>query len=259
MIEARGVGFTRGSTALVAGVSLSIAPGEVVGLVGPNGAGKTTLLGLLAGDLRPTSGEVTFFGRSTSRVSEAELARERAVMAQSTDVAFAFTVLEIVVLGRAPFGAGETASDVRIAREAIARVGIGSLERRAYPDLSGGEQQRVHLARVLAQVENGRSGRALFLDEPTSSLDPAHQHRALVAAREIAGAGLAVVTVLHDLDLASRYCDRIALLARGRVVRVGPPKDVLDASLLTEVFDIPARTVPAGWDPEAISVVFSPS
>lgn len=262
MIEARAVRFERAGRALVDGASIDARAGEVLGVVGPNGAGKTTLLGLLAGDLRPSVGEVIFDGAPMSRWSESDLARRRAVMAQSTEVAFAFTVLEIVLFGRAPFGARESAADVALAREAIARVGLELLADRAYPTLSGGEQQRVHLARALAQISLGRGeaspdrSRALLLDEPTSSLDPAHQHRTLGAAREIAGRGLAVVAVLHDLNLAARYCDRVALMHRGRLVRVGAPRDVFEPGRLEDVFEIPAQVGPAPWDSEGVSVHF---
>jgi iron complex transport system ATP-binding protein len=258
LIHARGVSFHRGATALVRDATIDVSRGEVLGLVGPNGAGKTTLLGLLAGDLRPSAGDVDFDGGSIARLSELDLARLRAVMAQSTEVAFAFTVLEIVLFGRSPFGARESDEDLAIAREAITRVGLGALVDRRYPELSGGEQQRVHLARALAQVALGRSGAALFLDEPTASLDPAHQHRALVVARDIAASGLAVVAVLHDLDLAARYCDRVALMSGGEVVRVGTPGEVFEAIILKAVFDIGARVVPAPWDSSKVSVIFDP-
>ncbi|MFO0613770.1 MAG: heme ABC transporter ATP-binding protein [Polyangiaceae bacterium] len=259
LLRARAVGLRRGSAALVRGVTLDAHRGEVLGLVGPNGAGKTTLLGLLAGDLRASEGTIAFDGVPIERLSELELAKRRAVMAQSTEVAFAFTALEIVLFGRSPFGARESAEDLAIAREAIEKVGLGALANRRYPELSGGEQQRVHLARTLAQVSLGRTGLALFLDEPTASLDPAHQHRALAMAREIAAAGLAVVAVLHDLDLAARYCDRVALMSNGELVRAGPPREVFESSVLKAVFDIGARVIPAPWDASKVSVIFDPS
>ncbi len=248
MIEARKLALVRDGRSLVDGVDLTVRGGEVVGVVGRNGAGKSTLLALLAGDASATSGEVRFGDRAVADAGPTTLARERAVMAQHTTVAFDFSVLEIVLMGRAPFGTRETPADVVIAREALGEVGASSIERRAYASLSGGEQQRVHLARVLAQVSMGRSGKALFLDEPTASLDPAYQHRALRIARDVAGRGLAVVVVLHDLNLAAQYCDRIALMAQGKLEATGAPKEVLRAELLERVFGAVAHVATTPWD-----------
>ena len=248
MIELNDVVVRRGARDIVGGVTLAARAGEVLGLAGPNGAGKSTLLALLAGDFAPTSGTVRFDGRAIEAWSARDLARERAVMPQSASVAFGFIVVEVVLMGRSPFGTTESPHDRQIASEALRSLGVDALRDRLYPTLSGGEQQRVHLARVLAQVELGRTGKALLLDEPTSSLDPAHQHRVLSLAREVSSRGLAVVVVLHDLNLAAHYCDRIALMSDGRIERLGAPDEVLSEVTLAKVFGAVAHVAPAPWD-----------
>lgn len=242
MLEAVDITYSIRGKRLVDGVSLDVKPGEVVVVAGPNGAGKSTLLKTLAGDIRATSGEVRVDGRGLDRWRSRDLARRRAVLPQSSSLAFPFRVLDIVLIGRGPhLERAENARDVRIARDALEAAGVRHLEDRTYTTLSGGERQRVHLARVMAQIWEVREGEPcyLLLDEPTASLDLAHQHVALGAAESVARAGGGVLVVLHDLNLAARYADRIGLLADGRLVAIGTPAEVIEPSLIERVFAAP--------------------
>ncbi|AKT39427.1 heme ABC transporter ATP-binding protein [Chondromyces crocatus] len=244
MIEARGVGVRIGGNDLLTDVSLRVAAGECVALVGPNGAGKSTFLRVLSGDLAPTTGDVLLGERPLGRYAPEQLARVRAVLPQEAGLRFAFTALEVALMGRAPHTQGaDRPDDLRIARDALRRVGLAGQADRLYTTLSGGERQRVQLARVLAQLPpaDSEGPRALLLDEPIASQDLAHQHRVLRIARDEARAGVAVIVVLHDLGLAAQYADRIGVLARGRLVAAGPPSEVLSTALLRDVFSVAAR------------------
>ena len=254
MIAAAGVTVQRAGATLLAGVSLTVERGEVLALVGPNGAGKSTLLRVLAGDDLPSSGLVRYAGRDTRHMTPQALARVRALLPQHSTLDFDFAVDEVVAMGRAPWQPESVATQQGIAAAALHLVGMETMSHRRYPTLSGGEQQRVHLARVVAQAWPscvGVSPGAVLLDEPVSSLDPQHQHRTLELARALAARGVAVLVVLHDLNLAVQYADRIALLCEGRVVAIGPAQRVLDEQLLCEVygtcFDIVAH--PCGGCP----------
>jgi len=247
MIEARAVGYRTAGTTLLADVSVAVEAGEVLVVVGPNGAGKSTLLRTLAGDLVPTSGEVLMGGRPLAAWPLRERAKTRAVLPQESELAFPFSAGDVVLLGRSPYAVGsETPHDRTIARLAMRRTGTLHLEDRAYPTLSGGERQRVHAARVLAQIWDTESTRprVLLLDEPTSSLDLAHQHAILEVARDMADAHCAVVCVLHDLNLAAQYATNIAVMSGGRLRALGRPARTLTPELLREVFAIDALVVP---------------
>lgn len=251
-LSARGVGVSVRGKPLLADVSLSVLLGEVLAVVGPNGAGKSTLLRTLCGDLRPTAGEVSLNGRPLSDWSPKELATRRAVLLQSSALTFGFTALEVVMLGR---GLGEADED--LAWRALAAVGLEEFHDRLYPTLSGGEQQRIQLARVLAQldVERGPGPKYLFLDEPTASLDLAHQHDTLRVARQTAASGAGVFVVLHDLNLATQYADRVAVLSKGRIVAMGQPADTLRVELIEAVFGVRVWTLPVGTPPRQVIVV----
>ena len=240
-LVARGVGVRVGERALLDGVSLAIAPGEVVALAGPNGAGKSTLLRVLAGDLVPSSGEVLLDGRALSRFRARDLALRRAVLPQQTIMQFAFAAREVVAMGRHPHTGrrGELDHDEAIIAAAMLRTETADLADRAYPSLSGGEQSRVSLARVLAQ-----EAPILLLDEPTAALDLRHQQTVLATARELASGGAAVLVVLHDLNLAAAYADRVALLSTSRLAAIGRPWEVLTAETLSAIFEHPIITVP---------------
>jgi iron complex transport system ATP-binding protein len=258
MLEAIHVTATAGGKRLVDDVSLSVSPGEMVALVGANGAGKSTLLKLLSGDLRPAFGDVRLAGRSLRDWSRPDLARVRAILPQSSSLDFPFTAFDIALLGRMPHTGGRPgARDAAIAQDALELAAAGDLRNRIYTTLSGGERQRVHLARVLAQVwEAPHDGlRYLLLDEPTASLDLAHQHAALGAAWRFTRAGAGVFVVVHDLNLAARYADRIAVLAQGRLVACGAPERVLDPKLIGEAFgsDVLVMTHPEDGLPLVIS------
>ncbi len=224
----------RAGALLVDDVSLDVRPGEVLALAGPNGAGKSTLLRLLAGELLPTAGTVTLDGRPLHDLRPDTLACRRAVMPQQTTLSFAFTAREVVLMGRTPHARGGRRQDEFVVAECLARTDTAHLAGRAFPSLSGGEQQRVTLARVLAQ-----EAPIVLLDEPVNSLDIHHQELVMREARVEAGRGAAVLAVLHDLNLAAAHADRVALMRRGRIVACGVPRDVLTAPLLSEVFEHP--------------------
>lgn len=221
-----------GETTALADADLEVRAGEVVALVGPNGAGKSTMLSVLVGDRRPDRGLAELCGAPQDSWSPVEAARRRAVLPQQSAVTFPFSVIDVVRMGRAPWlGTGAEVDDEAVVADALDRVEVGHLAHRAVPSLSGGEQARVALARVLAQ-----SAQLLALDEPTAALDLRHQELVLRLARDRARHGDAVVTVLHDLGLAAAYADRVVLLTGGRVVADGPPATVLQPDRLSEVY-----------------------
>lgn len=244
MLSLTDVRVTIGDAVLLDGVSLEVRPGEVVGVVGANGAGKSTLLSVMAGERPPTSGRARLGQHPLTEVPPETLARRRAVLPQHSTLAFSFSVFEVVRMGRAPHAASRDLHEAAAWR-ALERVGVAHLAERLYPTLSGGEQQRVHLARTLAQLdapvvpdETGDASRFLLLDEPTASLDLAHQHGVLRTARSLAANGIGVMVVLHDLNLAAQYADRLAVLRRGRLLADGPPEAVLTPDLVHSAFEV---------------------
>ncbi|WP_344072774.1 heme ABC transporter ATP-binding protein [Microbacterium sediminicola] len=211
---------------------LDLHTGEVHALLGPNGAGKSTLFGTLAGDLDTSAGTVELDGRAVADFHPRSLARERAVLLQHNDVAFAFTVEEVVRMGRAPWArTPREDADDELVDAALAATDIAPLRTRVVRSLSGGERARVALARVLAQDVG-----ILLLDEPTAALDLRHQEDVLRIARDRARAGAAVALVVHDLNAALAYADRATLLSRGRVVATGTPAEVITAERVEHVY-----------------------
>ena len=241
----RGVGYRVGSAWLLRDVTLDVRHGELLALVGPNGAGKSTLLSLLSGERTPSEGHIAFEGADLGSWSARDLARRRSVLAQDNQVAFPFSVRDVVTMGRAPWrGMDEEDDDDIAVEEALARADVAHLATRTFPSLSGGERARVSLARVLAQRTN-----VVMLDEPTAALDLRHQEDVMNVARGLATAGRAVIVVVHDLSLAGAFADRIALLDAGYLAAFGAPAEVLDAALLERVYGLPVRVVPDSSGP----------
>lgn len=239
MIEAVGVGHAFGRSPVLQDVDLRAADGEVVALVGPNGSGKTTLLRTLYRALEPTNGTVHVDGTDVRRLARAELAHRIAVVVQEPAGDLPLTAAQTVLLGRHAQGVGggrhRRAADHAAVLSALRRVGAGHLARRDVAELSGGERQRVLIARAVAQ-EAGH----LLLDEPTNHLDVHAQHEVLHLVRDLA---LTTVVVLHDLNLAARYADRLVLLDGGRVVGQGRPDEVLASGLVDRVLRVEATRV----------------
>jgi iron complex transport system ATP-binding protein len=245
-LDARGLGLTRGERALIDGVSLALHPGEVLVILGANGAGKSTLLRCLSGELQPDVGEIRLNGVPLARWSPADCAKRRAILPQQSPLSFPFTALEVAAMGRIPHG-GPGPSDTRIAAEALAAAEADHLAERRYTTLSGGERQRVHLARILAQLWTplpNEEPRYLLLDEPTASLDLAHQHATLALARRWTDRHIGVLVVLHDLNLAAQYGDRIALMKDGRLLAIDCPRAVLEPAGIEHAFGLPVRVIP---------------
>ncbi|WP_346730443.1 heme ABC transporter ATP-binding protein [Leucobacter allii] len=234
------VHLERGGRVLLDSVSLELRAGEVLALLGPNGAGKSTLLSMLSGDATPDRGSVRFGDRPLADWSLTELSRRRSVLLQDNQLLFPFTVHQVVEMGRAPWRRTPLEDDDNFAiSEAIDAADIAHLGSRRVPSLSGGERARAAFARVMA----GRTG-VLMLDEPTAALDLGHQEAVLSIARERARAGDAVLVVLHDLNLASAYADRIALLQEGRVAACDAPERVLTAETVSSVYRTPVEVIP---------------
>jgi len=238
MIRATGITVRRAGRCLVDGADISAAAGELTAIVGPNGAGKSTLLRVLSGDIAADAGETILLDRPLRSWRRAEVARCRAVLPQGCALNFAFRVKDVVRLGRLPFS--PTPEDAEIAGRALASVGLEGFAERLYPSLSGGEQRRVQIARVLAQADDAvRLGRGvLLLDEPTANLDPAHGLAALRQARKLARAGLTVLAVVHDVNLAAPFADRFVAMRDGRVLFSGPPHEVLTPDNLRALYGV---------------------
>ncbi|MEV7431531.1 ABC transporter ATP-binding protein [Nocardioides sp. NPDC092400] len=246
MITAEDVSWSYGATPVVAGVHLRTEPGRVLGLIGPNGSGKTTLLRLLHGALRGRSGRVSVDGDDLVGLGPREAGRRLAVVVQEGAGESTLTVAEMVLLGRSPrLGTFQRtgARDHAVAAACLERVGATHLAGRSFAGLSGGERQRVLIARALAQEATH-----LLLDEPTNHLDIRYQHEVLRLVADLAHRSEAcAVVVLHDLNLAARYCDDLVLLGGGPhgggVVAAGPAEEVLDPALLEPVYGIGVRPV----------------
>lgn len=236
-----------GAAEILSGIDLALEAGELLAVVGPNGAGKSTLVGALSGELLATEGSVLLQGQPVATYAARELALRRTVLPQSTSLLFHFTVYEVVQLGL--HGAREAGADLHapgLIAATLDQVGIAHLRDRSVPTLSGGERQRVHLARCLVQMAaSPRLGpKLLMLDEPTASLDPAHQHRVMEIARAFTRCGNAVIAVVHDLNLAAAYADRLVMLQGGRVAYDGPVEGGLTRPLLAEIFRLDADILP---------------
>lgn len=229
------LGCTLGGRQILHDISLEVVPGRLLALVGPNGAGKSTLMGVLSGDLAPTSGSVSFQGRPLGAWEPRALARQRAVLLQANEVAFAFTVRQVVEMGRSPWwGHEDSQLDSFVVDESLERTDTKYLAERAFATLSGGEKARVSVARVLAQ----RTG-VVLLDEPTAALDLSHQEDVMTLAREIAHGGGTVVVVVHDLSLAAAYADDVALIEGGKLIAYGTPASVLTAERIEKTYGLP--------------------
>jgi iron complex transport system ATP-binding protein len=239
LVESAGLAFSYGQRPVLQGVDFRLAAGELVALVGPNGAGKSTLLHALLGILTPDAGEVLIAGRPRRELARRDIARQVAFVPQDAPADFAFTVRELVAMGRTPHLGRfqpERRADVEAIERALEATGLRSFEDRMVSELSGGERQRVHLARAVAQETP-----ALLLDEPTANLDLEHQLEVLGLVQGLVRGGKGAVVALHDLSLAARYADRVVVLAEGRVVLSGPPRSVITEDALARWFHIKAR------------------
>ncbi len=238
-LEAKAVSIERDNRPIVEDATIAIDRGGMTALVGPNGAGKSTLLKALAGEYAVTSGEVSLDGRPVSGLSAGELARRRSVMAQASSIVFDFTVEEILDLGWVQGQSRNNGQHRAATSEVVRECRIGHLMGRTFNTLSGGEQQRVQFARCLLQVwqpHDEVDTRYVLLDEPTSSLDLAHELMVLRLARRYAQRSAGVLVVLHDLNLAARFCRNIVIMFEGRVVANGDPAEVLNDALLSDVY-----------------------
>ncbi|MDO9568023.1 MAG: heme ABC transporter ATP-binding protein [Hydrogenophaga sp.] len=246
-LSARGITVRAARTVLLHGISLHLPAGEVGVLLGPNGAGKSTLLSVLAGLRMPDAGQVWLDGQPMALVDMGAQARCRALLAQDSSVAFDFLACELVGMGRYPHRLQPSADEAGIALRAMAAADVGHLAHRSVQSLSGGERARVQLARALAQVWEARpdgASRWLLLDEPTAALDLRHQHETLATVRRWAREqGVGVLAVLHDLNLALRYADRVWVLDQGRLQASGAPAQVLTPELLHRVWQVHAQPV----------------
>jgi iron complex transport system ATP-binding protein len=242
-LEFCSVSLRLGDRQILDDVTFNLEAGQVVGLVGPNGAGKSTLVRAATRVLEPDGGEIRFGGEALAGLSRRELARGIATVPQDTQIAYPFSALEIVLMGRAPHQpllGFDRPIDLEHARRAMDRLGIGDLADRSMQKLSGGESQLVMFARALAQEPE-----ILLLDEPTAFLDLRHRIELLSAVREEAEGGAAALVVSHDLGLVARVSDRLVLLARGEVIAQGPPAEVLRPEFLERAFGIEADVIRA--------------
>lgn len=239
LLEIQDLSLTLQKRTLLKNINLQLHAGQVTALIGANGAGKSTLFKCVAGEHTP-SGELRFFGRPRAQWCRQALARQLAVLPQQSSLQFPFLAHEVVSLGRIPH-ASTARENQPIIEQCLRQAQVWHLRDAPYPRLSGGEKQRVHFARVLAQLVGPTPARLLLLDEPTSALDLGQQHSLLKEARRLASEGCAVLIIVHDLNLAARYGDQLALLDAGNMVALGTPEQVLTTANVEQYFGYQAQ------------------
>jgi len=257
MLMANSIGAEVDGISLLRGISIRVRQGRVLAVMGPNGAGKSTLLRVLAGDLPPTAGKITYDELPLARLSSVERALRRAVVLQRSSIAYGFSALQTVLIGRYPHGGdGRLGADRAIARRALERAGAAEFDSRSVDTLSGGEFARVVLARALAQIDGVEGPRYLLLDEPTVALDPAHQHDVMRLLSGLArDEQVGILVILHDFNLAARYADEVVLMRAGEIVASGSPDEVLVPGLIAQVFGVEAIVLPHPTDSHPVIVV----
>lgn len=239
MIEVNGLVVERGGCRVVDQVSFAAADGRVLAIVGPNGSGKSSLVGAIGSDLACAAGTVFIDSCDVATASAQALARLRAILTQEVAVSVGFTVREVVAFGRSPWrGTAEMSMDERAVSDALRALDLVPLESRPVQSLSGGEQARVAMARVLAQQTPN-----VILDEPTAALDLRHQHELLAQASRHASSGGCAIIVIHDLMLAAQYADDVLVMSRGVAVAAGEPAQVLVPEVLEPVYQLPIATL----------------
>lgn len=260
MLNVQNIHFRISQALSLSDISFDVAPGEMAVILGANGAGKSTLLNIVTGSVKMNSGSVLINKLPIQYWKSKDLATFAAVMQQQNQLQLPFRVYDVVMMGRYPhFKRKETEDDAAIVGEVLEKTGVGHLKNRNYLTLSGGEQQRVHLARVLAQVSGtqGEDPCYLFMDEPSNNLDIRHQHSALRIAKTFAREGNCVLAVLHDLNLALQYADKIVLLKNGKMKGFGAPADIMTEDSISEVYDLPLSIFhpPMGKHPMVMPLV----
>lgn len=238
ILKAKIDSYKIGQKELLKDIEFSLSKGEMLIVIGRNGAGKSTFLKHLTNEISHSASFIEVFQKPIKEFKEKELAQVRAILAQSTSLTFGYEVIEVVLLGRIPHNAkgNDSRKDYKIAKESLAKVGLSGYESRNYLTLSGGEQQRVHLARTLAQISETGKDRIFLLDEPTNSLDIAHQYSTLKLVKELSKEGVGTLAILHDLNLAAQFADKIIILHNGTIGAYGTPKEVLTKENILETF-----------------------
>ncbi|MBN3494979.1 heme ABC transporter ATP-binding protein [Vibrio neptunius] len=235
VLSAKNISISFGQRQVLDKIDIEIKSGEVTALLGPNGAGKSTLLKLLCGEI-PSNNDIHYFGQHKKKWAASTLAKHLGMLPQHSTLSFPFLAHEVVELGAIPLNLANKETQT-LAKACMKMTDVEHLAQRLYPSLSGGEKQRLHLARVLVQLAHSGDNKILMLDEPTSALDLAHQHNTLKIARQLADQhNTAVVIVLHDLNLAAQYSDRLVVLHNGDVVCDAPPWQALTPEMIASVY-----------------------
>ena len=244
-IKISSVSYEKGNKKILDDISLEIKSGEVLSVLGPNGAGKSTLLNLISGDISPSEGEIYFDNKNLKDISIQERSFMRSVMAQSQAIVFDFSVKEIIEMGWLDKGLSNYANDFQNALNEIAEeTSVTDLLYKKFNILSGGEQRRVHFARTLLQMwrpSNSFDPIYILLDEPTANLDILHEQKMMKKIRNKASEGIGVMIVLHDINIAAKYSDKIAFIKEGRLEEVGSPSEVLEENKLSAIYELPMK------------------
>lgn len=245
MLEAQNISYAHRKFSILEGIDVAVTNGELLVIVGPNGAGKSTLLSLLANELGSGKEPVFFKKKTFQEWDERELAHSKAKFSQNNSHDIPLTVSNVVMMGRYPyFNSAPRKIDEEAVLKAMQETDVSHLEQRDYNSLSGGEKQRVHLARVLTQLDNDVDHTLVFLDEPLNNLDVLHQHRIMQTIKSFTQKGNTAIMVLHDLNLAAQFADKVMLLKKGKIVSHDVPQQVFTRETISTVYNFPCTICP---------------
>lgn len=251
-LKVENLNINRGNKSIIENLNLHVKNKEFVGIIGPNGSGKSTILKAIYRVLTPEKGDILINGRKINTMSLKETAREMAVVSQHNEMSFDFTVLDMVLIGRFPhkgFMERNKIEDYKKVKESLEKVDMWQFKDRSFNTLSGGEKQRIILARALAQDTN-----CLILDEPTNHLDIRHQFQFLNIAKEL---DITIITAIHDLNIATLYCDRIYALKNGKIIESGTPEDIITEDLIKDLYGVKSKIVKDEED-GTLNIIYRP-